>query len=78
MKTHKVKSLNSDSVRIRPPQLELVGCGLILVQLHKLGFGLEYLVANVGQLNLEIEVPELHSQIKPEIEGVMDQFEFKN
>ena len=76
MKTHQVQRLNCYSVLIWLSKLEPVGQGLVLVVIFARLERFVRLAAELCTFNFDEYVPQLNGQIKPEYEGVWDQFEF--
>lgn len=76
MKTHQVQRLNCYSVLIWLSKLEPVGQGLVLVVIFARLERFVWLAAEFCTFNFHKCVPQLNGQIKPEYEGVWDQFEF--
>lgn len=73
VEAHEVKRLNANSVAIFiAPELKPVQFWLISVQVTPpAGFlRLENLVAKVRCLSTDVDVPQLHGQVKPEIQRI--------
>ena len=73
VEAHEVKRLNANSVAIFiAPELKTVQFWLISVQITpSAGFlRLENLVAEVRCLPTDVDIPQLHGQVKPEIQRI--------
>ena len=73
VEAHEVKRLNANSVAVFfAPELKPVQFWFISVQITPSTglLGLEHLVAKVGCLPTDVDIPQLHGQVKPEIQRI--------